>query len=398
MLQANINITDVRLFDTDAYLYSFDATVTGVRRTEDGVAVTLDRTAFFPQGGGQGSDIGTLQGFAVTDVREGSCGIEHFVTAEAEAFSVGDTVRGEVDAAVRFSAMQCHTAEHILSGLLYTLYGYENVGFHLGREDMTLDTSGVLSEEELDRVELLANRAVYANGEVTVTYPTPEELKTLAYRSKIPLSGRVRIVTVADVDCCACCAPHVRRTGEIGLIKIVFAEKHRGGMRLYVQAGERALRYVQEEHRELHRASSMLSAHANELSAAVGRIKDELRDVTLLYKSALADRMRSYASSFCAEAENPVEVFASLDTDTVRVFMNAAVSRVRGVLVALMPKSGGGFDFLLASASCDLTAVIGDIRTVLHARGGGSARMMQGSLKADEDEIRAYFASHSFLK
>lgn len=390
-------ITDERLFDTDAYLYTFDATVTGVRPVAGGACITLDRTAFFPQGGGQGSDVGTLKGYAVTDVREGEVGIEHFVTADASAFSVGDAVHAEVDAEVRFSAMQCHTAEHILSGLIYTLYGYDNVGFHLGREDMTLDTSGVLSEEQLDRIELLANRAVYANGEVTVSYPTAEELASLTYRSKIPLSGRVRIVTVSDVDCCACCAPHVKRTGEIGLIKITGAEKHRGGMRLYVQAGERALRYMQEEHRELHRASAMLSAHPSELSAAVGRMKDELKDVTLLYKGALADRMRSYARTFCAEDENPVEVFPSLDADTVRVFMNAAVPRVRGVLVALMPKTGGGFDFLLATERCDLTAKIGDIREHLLARGGGSTRMMQGSLRASEEDVRAYFAAHSFI-
>lgn len=394
MLQAAL--TEDCLLD-DAYLYSFDATVRAVYPCDEGVALVLDRTAFFPEGGGQSSDVGTVAGFAVTDVQSTARGVEHTVRAQPTAFSVGQTVHGEVDRARRFDAMQCHTAEHILSGLIHTHYGLDNVGFHLGREEMTMDISGVLDEAALDRIEHLANRAVYENVPVTVSYPTEEQLATLPYRAKLPLSGRVRIVTVKGVDICACCAPHVAFTGEIGLIKLLAAEKHRGGMRLYVAAGERAFLHVQREHRELHRSSTLLSVHPTELSAAIGCVQEELKRTSLLYKSTLCEHMRALGERFSSEDENPVVCFPDTPTEAVRAFLNAARGRVRGVLVALTPRAAGGFDFLLASDSTDLRAHIATVRDALSGRGGGSAQMMQGSLGADEDAIRDFFKSTKFV-
>ena len=386
-------LTDGRLFDTDAYCHSFDAVVTAVYAEQNTCRLVLDRTAFFPEGGGQLSDIGTLSGYAVTDVQETVRGIEHTVNAPSDAFRVGDTVHGEVDWATRFSAMQCHSAEHILSGIIHQLYGYDNVGFHLGREEMTVDTSGVLTKEQLDRVEDLANAAVYRQIPITVTYPSREELATLTYRSKIALQGRVCIVTIGDVDRCACCAPHVRSTGEIGLIRIVFAERHRGGMRLYVKAGERAARYVRAVSDELARISTMLSAHTTETADAVSRLLTELKDTTLAYKAVLHEQMRRRAEELCVEDAHPVERFSpDMPVECVRTFLNTAVERVRGIAVAILSKADG-FTYLLASRTVDLKACIGDINRTLNGRGGGSSAMMQGTFLCSEDAIRSYFKS-----
>ncbi len=382
-----------RLFDENAYLTTFDAVVQAVEAWEDGCRVLLDRTAFFPEGGGQLCDVGTLGGYAVTDVRESEGGILHTVSAAPGTFRAGDTVAGEVDMAVRFSAMQCHSAEHIISGLLHTEFGYENVGFHLGREEMTLDTSGVLTKADIDRIETLANAVVHRNVPIRVSYPSAEELASMNYRAKIPLSGRVRIVTVEGVDCCACCAPHVRHTGEIGLIHIVFAEKHRGGMRLYVKAGERALRHVRTACDQLDRIAVMLSAHTTESADAVSRLLIDRRETAFAYKTLLHADMRRRGADICARTPHVVTAFsADIPMECVRTYLNEAIHHVRGIAVAVLPKEGG-LSYLMASSTTDLRACLPAINGALHGRGGGTSGMVQGTFLCDEAEVRSYFST-----
>ena len=227
-----------RLYNKNAYLRAFSARVLSVSECMGGYLVETDATAFFPEGGGQGADRGTLGGFEVLDVQEREGRIFHLLGG---APNVGGVVSGEVDFALRFERMQCHTGEHIVSGILHRLYGAENVGFHLG-DIVTLD---------IDVVEDLANEAVFKNIPVEISYPAPEALASMTYRAKLDLTENVRIVTIGDVDACACCAPHVAYTGEIGLIKILEFEKHRGGTRIWMQAGARALRDYREKYRNI---------------------------------------------------------------------------------------------------------------------------------------------------
>ncbi len=382
-----------RLFDEDAYTGNFDAVVCAVEEREEDCRVLLDRTAFFPEGGGQLCDMGTLGGYAVTDVRETEGRILHTVKAPTGTFNVGDTVCGEVDMAVRFSAMQCHSAEHIISGLIHAEFGYENVGFHLGREEMTLDTSGVLTKADIDRIERLANAVVHRNVPIYVTYPSAEELAVMKYRAKIPLAGRVRIVTVEGVDCCACCAPHVRYTGEIGLIHIVFAEKHRGGMRLYVKAGERALRHVRTACDALDRICAMLSSHMTESADAVGRLLNDRREITFAYKTLLHADMRRRGAELSGHDPHVVTVFsADTPTECVRTYLNEAIHHVKGIAVALLPKEGG-LTYLMASEHVDLRACLPAINGALQGRGGGTSSMVQGTFVCDEAAVRSCFSA-----
>ncbi|MBO4284392.1 MAG: alanyl-tRNA editing protein, partial [Clostridia bacterium] len=245
-----------KLYETDGSLFTFSATVLSCERAGDGYAVKLDRTAFFPGGGGQECDVGSLGGIPVSGASTSDGEVIHRTAAP---LPVGSVVEGVVDAFVRFPRMQCHTAEHIVSGLIHARYGYDNVGFHLGCDEVTMDFNGELTREQLDEIEDLANRVVYSDVPVTVSFPSPEELPRLSYRSKLDLTENVRLVTVEGVDVCACCAPHVEKTGEIGLVRLLGFIRYKGGVRIRLVAGERALADYRARCRASQEISEMLS-------------------------------------------------------------------------------------------------------------------------------------------
>ena len=223
-------MSTTRLFDQDAYLGEFEATVERSVCEGGMYRVLLDQTAFFPEGGGQPADEGTLDGIFVTDVQEIDGEIWHTVEAPLEP---GKTVVGKLDFEKRFSNMQNHCGEHIVSG-------FNNVGFHMGSDVITVDFDGVLTEEQLYDVEQEANEAVLRNVPVTISYPSKEELETMDYRSKKEIEGQVRIVTIEGYDSCACCGTHVAKTGEIRLIKILSAQKYKEQLRTQ-KSGKKSL-------------------------------------------------------------------------------------------------------------------------------------------------------------
>ena len=241
-----------KLYEEDAYLREFEAEVTGCVPAEGGWLVTLDRTAFYPEGGGQPADTGTLGGARVLDVHEQEGEILHTTDAP---LPVGDRTAGAIDWEARFSRMQQHTGEHIVSGVIHRLFGLDNVGFHMGRDAVTIDLNGELTADDLTRVERLANEAVWENLPVGVEYPAPEALAALDYRSKKELTGRVRIVTVPGSDVCACCGTHVRRTGEIGVIKLLTSQRYKGGVRVWLLCGDRALTDYNEKNAQAYAVS-----------------------------------------------------------------------------------------------------------------------------------------------
>ena len=176
--------TTEKIYDADAYISEFTATVLSCEADKKGYRVLLDRTAFFPEEGGQKADKGTLDGLTVTDVQEEALLIYHYLTTP---LAVGKLVQGKIDFEDRYRKMQNHTGEHIACGIIHALYGLDNVGFHLSNEDVTFDISGELNREQLNEVEDLANRAIYRNIPVMASYPTAEELKEMQYRAKLSL-------------------------------------------------------------------------------------------------------------------------------------------------------------------------------------------------------------------
>lgn len=376
-----------RLYDADSRLWSFSARVLACREAGGKFEVELDRTAFFPEGGGQCGDRGTLGGVRVLDTVERGDAVIHICEGP---LPVGSETRGEVDAALRFRNMQMHSGEHIVSGIVHRLFGYDNVGFHLA-EQATLDFSGELSAADIDRVELLANEAVWTNIPVVARYPSPEELAGLEYRSKLDLTENVRIVSIEGVDVCACCAPHVSRTGEIGLIKIIDAMRHRGGMRLTMIAGKTAYLDYKLKTDQAAELSAMLSAPRDALPGAVRRVTEALDEA----RRQLADAAFAAARAR-AEALPPTEGAVCLferdaDPAVLRELVNLAVPKCAAA--GVFTPCEGGFRYIIGSERVDLRAASGIINAALGGRGGGRPTMIQGSCTASETDIRAFFES-----
>jgi alanyl-tRNA synthetase len=291
--------------------------------------------------------------------------------------------------------MRAHTAEHILSGIFHKLYGVENTGFHLGASEVTFDTSLVITEDQLELAEKLANEAVIRNLAVTEYYPTPEELPTLTYRSKLDLTENVRIVYIEDTDACACCAPHVKTTGEIGFIKILDAVKHKGGSRIRMLAGKNAYAYVSAIARETGAVSVLLSSPATEISKDVERLlaaKCELDERLLQRERELA---AFYADTVPETEGNFVLPCGTLDMEALRDIANSVGERVGGALV-LLSGSDGNYRYVMRYSKPDFKTFISEANSVLIGKGGGRPPMAQGSFTASLSDIKAYFLNKTF--
>ena len=374
-----------RLFDEDSHIRTFTARVLACTSDGGRFRVELDRTAFFPEGGGQRGDRGTLGGAAVLDTQETERVIFHITDAP---LAVGSEVTGEIDWELRFANMQGHSAEHIISGIVHSLFGYSNVGFHIG-EQVTMDFDGELTDDDITRIEAMANDAVYDDRVITARYPSAEELAALEYRSKLELTENVRIVTVEGIDSCACCAPHVAHTGEIGVIKITDAMRHRGGMRLFMLAGRAAYRDYAAKSRSAAELSAMLSAKRDELPAAVSRVMSALDDARRQLAAAELTRVRARAAALPA-AEGSVCIFEdSADPNVLRELCNLAAEK--SAAAAVFSGTDGDYRYVIGSSRIDLRAAAKTVNAAINGRGGGSSSMIQGSCTASSEAIRAFF-------
>ncbi len=378
-----------KLYYIDAYIKEFSARVLSCEKVDGGFDTVLDKTAFFPEEGGQSADGGTIGGVRVLDVRE-AFGVIHHITEGA--LSVDYDVECKVDFATRFEKMQCHTAEHILCGIIHKRYGYENVGFHLSEGEVVFDIDGVLTLEELMKVREAANRAVYENREVSVYFPRPEELSSFSYRSKLELTENVRIVNIDGYDSCACCAPHVKRTGEIGMIAITGAEKHRGGTRIFMLAGSRAERDYAKRCLVARRISAITSEPQATIDAAVEKLAKECENLRQSLKFSRLKEAELRAQMLIPTNENTVVLLPDFTIPELIAFSNSALSKVRGILV-LISGTDGDFKYVISSLTKDLRVLAKDINAALSGRGGGKSLMLQGSFASTLTEIKAYFES-----
>ena len=380
----------LKLYDLDSHLKAFDAIVLNCEPAGERWRVILDRTAFFPEGGGQPADPGTLGGAQVLDVQEEPDGIAHYLSAPLK---VGETVRGELDWPVRFRRMQSHTAEHLFCGFAHKRYGYENVGFHLGEDAVIFDLSGELTWAQLLELERLVNETIWADAPVKTEYPDPAQLPTMTYRSKLELTENVRIVTIEGYDVCACCAPHVQRTGEIGAAKIIDAMRHRGGMRVTILAGTDAQRDYDKRTEQVKALSNLLSAPRDEIVPAVEKLLQEKEDL----ERTLAERDRKLCDmrlrSLRATPGNLCIVDEFEDPVAMRELVNAGMELSGGVCAAFSGNDKDGYRYIIGSKNVDLRAEAKTINAALRGKGGGKPSMIQGSCEATRAEIEAYFLS-----
>ena len=379
-----------KLYYTDSHLFTFEAVVTDCREGKDGWLIELDRTAFFPEGGGQSADTGSIGPARVRDVHEKDGRILH---STDRPLTVGECYSGQLDAEQRHRRMQNHSGEHIVSGLIHGLYGFENVGFHMGEECMSMDYSGELDEKQLATVERLANEAVRANLPVRAWFPEPGELAQLPYRSKKELSGAVRLVSIPGIDLCACCAPHVSYTGEIGVVKILNAERHRGGVRLSVLCGLDAWEDYRRRQESVAAISALLSAKRDAVDGAVERLLTE-RDALKERVAALSLRLVESLADAQPETERNLCVFnPGLDEIASRELCNRLMERCGGFAGVFGGSDETGWRYILGSRSTDLRAHAREINAALQGRGGGRPEMIQGQAAASEAVIRAFFES-----
>ena len=379
-----------KLFYTDSHLQEFTAEVVSCRPCDNGYEAVLSRTAFFPEGGGQAADTGVIDGIRVYDVQEKGEQIFHYLEGELEE---GKTVTGQIDWDKRFSRMQQHSGEHIVSGIVHARFGYDNVGFHLNDELCTLDLSGPLTKEELREVENAANEAVFANVPVQISYPSKEKLKTLDYRSKIEIDGQVRIVTIPGYDVCACCAPHVRRTGEIGSLKVMNAQSYKGGVRVSILCGFRALDAFRQKADIITELMAEFSTSQDAILDNVKKLKGANQTMKNQLAAAKQELMEYKVSAIPEDSENAILFEADLETPVVRGVVNGLVEKFAGISAVFVGNDENGYQFIVGSKNKDCRQIAATLREKLSARGGGSDKMIQGSVAATQLQIEELLAT-----
>ena len=376
-----------KLYYEDAYIRRFQARVLSCEETAGGWSVVLDATAFFPEEGGQSADTGALGGVRVLDVREREGVITHLADGP---LPVGGTVEGTLDWPERERKMQTHTAEHIVSGTIHTLFGYDNTGFHMDPDGCTMDVSGELTAEQLTAVELAANRVVWDDRPVRCLFPAPEELPGLEYRSKLDLTENVRLVVIEGVDVCACCAPHVASTGRIGLIRIADSMRHRGGMRLWLKAGPDALADCRARSGAVAAISGMLNVPRADVAAGVQKLMEQRDGLKRELAAARRREAESLARAMTAREGNGLLFLPEAETEELRAAANIGVEACGGVC-AVFSGADGDWRFVMASRRVDMRAFIKEHGPALQARGGGQERMVSGTCRASRAELEAFF-------
>ena len=377
-----------KLYYEDCHMGSFTAAVTGCEQTAKGWQVTLDATAFYPEGGGQACDTGTLNEAQVLDVRERGGEVIHLCDKPLE---IGQQVLGTIDWSRRFDLMQQHTGEHILSGLIHAKYGYHNVGFHMGKEAVEVDFDGPIPAEGLAELERLANEAVWANLPVKCWIPAPEELGGVTYRSKKALDWPVRIVQVPGYDSCACCGVHTAHTGEVGIIKILSCVKFHEGVRLEMLCGRKAYEYLCRVYEQNKLVSQCFSAKVLQTGEAARQMADQL--TAEKYRSAGLEKrvFQSIAEGFAGQGD-VVHFEEGLTPGSVRELADT-VAQTCGGIAAVFSGAEGSYSMCLIAKQQDVKELGTALTKALNGRGGGKPGCFQGSVKATRSQIEEFFRS-----
>ncbi len=379
-----------KLYEQNPYLRQMVAKVTASHPYKDGLfASSVERTVFYPEGGGQPSDTGVLGGQKVSYVFIRDEEVWHVTPAP---LPVGKEVIGYINWARRFDFMQQHTGEHIMTGQCLALYGANNVGFHLTENTVILDVDKELSENQLKAVELRANQAIWKNAPVTAATPSVAELDHMRFRSKPERvhGGDLRIVTVSGYDTCACCGTHVSSAGQVGIAKILDFQKYKGGTRMYMAAGRRALADYNQKQQELYAVSRELSAKPLETAAAVQRLQGENAQWKCLHADATNQLFEAKAAGLPAEPFGLAYVQEGLATEDMRRFALALAERTEGIAAVLSPLAEGGTRYALASRTQDMPAYVKEFNKTLAGRGGGKDSLVQGSCEADLEQVLAF--------
>lgn len=378
-----------RLYFKDSYIKDFNALVISCETTEKGFKVILDKSAFFPEGGGQKTDTGFIGEAVVSDVQEIDGEIYHFVD---KALKISTEYTCKIDWEQRFLRMQSHSGEHIVSGVVHSLFGYDNVGFHMEEDYVTVDFSGELTREQLDEVEEKSNRYIYDNIEIECFFPDEEEIERLDYRSKLDLKDGVRLVRIGEADLCACCAPHVKRTGEIGVIKILDFMRHRGGVRIVMKSGLKALFDYREKYTSVYDVSVMLSSKQHEIASFVDKKIKENENLQRNFSNFKMQIAENDKENLSYIGDTALFITSFYDSDMMRELANYGMTQ-KEICVILSGNEESGFSYVAGSLSFDLNKFAKHFNSALNGRGGGRGTMIQGKVTAKKQDVLDYFSN-----
>ena len=380
-----------KLYYESSHRKDFEAQVISCESEGEGYKVVLDKTVFFPEGGGQYADTGTLDEAKVLDVHEKQGVIYHWCD---RAIEVGSCVTARICWEERFEKMQQHSGEHIVSGLVHEKFGYNNVGFHLGGDYCTMDFDGPLTKDELKEIERLANEAVYQNLKIEVSYPSKEALEQMEYRSKIEIEGQVRIVTVPGYDVCACCAPHVNYTGEIGMIKLVNMINYKGGERITMLCRRRALRDYDAKDENVKEISALLCSKELETAEAVRHLKQEQESLKGAYSSQRQKLLTYRAQEIPVEEGGKTAVFAcDLAGNEPRELMNLLLEKGAEICGVFAGTDEEGYRYVIGSRTEDVRPIGKMMNDAFEGRGGGKPVMVQGTLRGKKEEMKEFWGT-----
>ena len=377
-----------KIYEKDSYCSNFTATVIKCEERKGRYFILLDRTAFFPEEGGQSADTGFIDEIAVKDVRISNGQIEHIVDVPIEQ---GKKVTCQIDWEKRYEKMQNHTGEHIVSGVIKSLFNYKNVGFHLGEDAVTLDVDGALDKEQIEVIEKQSNQIVYANKSIKSFYPTIEEQGSLDFRSKIEIKDGLRLVEIEDCDLCACCAPHVKSTGEVGIIKITEFSSHRGGTRLTLYCGEYARKHYEKTFALVSNVLKEFSANYNTLIDKVSSFKEE--NVKLKSNlQGLSDKF-ALATLETIQTEKVKLGFTSdFGFDQLRYCLNE-LTKESDLPVLIVSNTNGSNMYVLGSNLDGAQEIFNLMKSRLTVKGGFKNNFSQGKIENSKDEIIEFFNS-----
>ena len=374
-----------RLYYKDQYIREFPAKVLSCTENKGNFEIILDKTAFFPEGGGQPGDRGFIGNAEVVDTVEKGEEVIHICTCSV---AEGEEVECRLDFEKRFLNMQLHSGEHIFSGFVHSVCGFDNVGFHMGEHSVTVDFDGTVSAEELEKIENLSNEAIYKNIPIEAIYPSDEELVNYSYRSKKEIKGQVRLTNIEGVDLCACCGTHVALTGEVGMIKATSMMNYKSGVRITLQIGRRALEDYREKNESVNKISALLKAKTEEVVSAVERVQAQLYDARLKYnvlkKELFAAKAEGVSGEFCCMFD------ASGEAEDARVFCDLLADKV-GVAAVFSGDDENGYKYAIGSRTEDVRAMGKELNSACNGRGGGKPDMVQGSVAATKEQIEAFF-------
>ena len=374
-----------RLYYKDQYIKEFEAQVISCTEGKNGFEVILDKTAFFPEGGGQPGDKGFIGEAKVLDTIEKDEDVIHLCDCAVEG-----TVNCSLDFEQRFSNMQQHTGEHVFSGIQHSICGFDNVGFHMGESCITVDFNGVVSAEELAEIERLSNEAIYKNIPVEAIYPTDEELENYNYRSKKEIKGQVRLTKIGDVDLCACCGTHVATTGEIGIIKVLSVMNYKSGVRVSLQIGRKAFEDYCEKNASVYTISNLLCAKTEEVADAVEKLQLRMKEADFRYnqlkKELFAEKSKNVSGEKCCMFDD------GASADDARIFADMLADKI-GIAAVFSGNDEAGYKYAVVSRETDLREIGKALNTALSGRGGGKPNMIQGSVTASKADIEAFFAT-----